>query len=109
MKRTSLAPGKPPRRRTALRGSRKRLRYATPERRASRRTFREAVFARDRWCRMCGVLGDDERDHPHHIKAKGKGGTDDVDNGARTCPPCHFYITHTAEGIREGRARGLIV
>jgi len=79
----------------------------TPKRRASRRAFRAGVFVRDKWCRLCGALGTDQ-DHPHHILASGKGGGDEVENGARLCESCHWYVTHTVEGIKEGRERGLV-
>ena len=83
------------------------MKAMTPKRRASRRAFKAGVFARDKGCRMCGALGTDQ-DHPHHILASGKGGSDEVENGARLCQSCHWYITHTVEGIKEGRTRGLV-
>lgn len=95
----------PIRRRTPLATGRKPMRAIRPERAASKRAFREAVLARDTFCRMCGVA---RATDPHHILPRGRGGTDSPDNGAGLCWLCHDYITHTAEGIREGRERGLI-
>ena len=58
------------------------------------------IFARDRYrCKnpVCGgtLL------NPHHLKARGRGGSDDPSNMASPCLWCHIY------GIHEGRLRAL--
>ena len=92
-------------RRTGFAPGRKRLQPLTPKRGAAKRAFREAVLARDTVCRFCGVAPATD---PHHILPRGRGGTNDPENGAGLCRRDHDWITHTAEGIREGRRRGLI-
>jgi len=76
------------------------------KRRASATAFRKAVLERDAICRMCGQAPSTD---PHHILPRGRGGSDDPENGAGLCRPCHDYMTHTVEGQREARRRGLTV
>jgi len=105
VKRTPLAPGKGLKRGRRTLAPGRPMKRATPQRRRSQRTFREVILRRDPICRLCGKAPSTD---PHHILARGKGGSDDPENGAGLCRPCHDWITHTAEGIREGRARGLL-
>lgn len=83
---------------------RKGLAREAKKHREARLAFKHAVLERDPVCRLCGAAPSVDA---HHIRAKGKGGTDDPALGAGLCRSCHTYITHTAAGIREARKLGL--
>ena len=99
LRRTALRRGTKP-----LRAGRK-LRPVTDERRESRATFRQAVLVRDFLCVRCGKS---QAVDAHHVTPTGRGGSDDPASGVGLCRACHDYITHTVEGIREAKARGLL-
>lgn len=101
LRRTGLSPGTKP-----LRRSTKPIRASTPEHRASSRAFRQAVLLRDPVCRLCGVAPSVDA---HHILPKGRGGSDNPENGAGLDRKCHDYITHTVQGQRLARSLGLTV
>ena len=63
------------------------------------RAFRDAVLARDPWCRKCGAR---RSEHADHIVPIADGGTNNPDtNGQGLCEPCHKTKTKT-----EHRQRG---
>ncbi len=64
------------------------------------------MLLRDAVCRLCGVAPSVDA---HHIIARGRGGTDDPENGAGLCRWCHDYITHTVQGQRLARSVGLTI
>ena len=85
---------------------RTRLRASTPKRKASRAAFRKAVLGRDFMCRMCGKS---QAVHPHHILPRGRGGSDDPEQGVGLCATCHFAVHHTIDGQRKAKELGLLL
>lgn len=58
--------------------------------------LRRQVFERDRgFCQSCGAWVSWEEGHMAHIKSRGAGGGDTLENTAWKCPHCHIIREHT--------------
>lgn len=110
LRRTGLSPGTVALRRTPLA-------QRSPERVQEDRLFAVLVarLKRERpWCearltRPCMFRTSPSQD-PHHKHPVGRGGKRfDEANIAMCCRFCHTYLTHTVQGQREARQRGLTI
>jgi len=58
--------------------------------------LRREVFERDRgFCQQCGVWVSWKDGHMAHIKSRGAGGEDAMENTVWKCPYCHIFLEHT--------------